>query len=409
MARKSKIKLSRFTYPNGTRSWRVSGSVDGKQVRKTFLSKEEAEGYKQELEIKLLNGPENGRHMWVKITPEEHDDAFAALRLLKEEKSPRSLVYVVQHFLETHKEVDESTKLGDAANQYIDAREKDCNSGALRETTFRKQTNTIKRFSKEIGPEVPIGRVDHRVVETFLAGMAGGAPKPKSWNLVRGELSHFFKWALSQDMIAEDPILKVEIKKTTNNKGLISTLSAADAAELMAWLEENPKSNPGVLVPFFALALFTGIRPQGEISRLTQDLINTRNGILHITQQVSKTGFPRRPYIQPNLALWLERYPPSNPIIAPRDSKLYLKPLKERFSLEHDVLRHTYISMLVGSFRSIGDAALQAGNSEAVIKNHYLDLKTVEEADAFWRIVPKGMSLPPLEKDGHESRFVIGN
>lgn len=54
--------------------------------------------------------------------------------------------------------------------------------------------------------------------------------------------------------------------------------------------------------------------------------------------------------------------------------------------------------MTVGAFRSVGDAALQAGNSEAVIRKHYLDLKSVEEADRFWRIVPKEETLPELEK-----------
>ena len=56
---------------------------------------------------------------------------------------------------------------------------------------------------------------------------------------------------------------------------------------------------------------------------------------------------------------------------------------KER-KVSHNVLRHTYISMTVESFRSVGDAALQAGNSESVIRKYYLDLVTKEEADHFW-------------------------
>jgi hypothetical protein len=65
-------------------------------------------------------------------------------------------------------------------------------------------------------------------------------------------------------------------------------------------------------------------------------------------------------------------------------------------------MRHTYISMTIGAFRSVGDAALQAGNSEAVIRKHYLDLKSVEEADEFWHIVPEGTALPTemVKKDG---------
>jgi len=36
----------------------------------------------------------------------------------------------------------------------------------------------------------------------------------------------------------------------------------------------------------------------------------------------------------------------------------------------------------------MGDTALQAGNSEAIIKKHYLNLVTPEGADTFWKIVP---------------------
>ena len=68
-------------------------------------------------------------------------------------------------------------------------------------------------------------------------------------------------------------------------------------------------------------------------------------------------------------------------------------------------MRHTFISMTVGAFRSVGDASLQAGNSEAVIRKHYLDLKSVEEADVFWGIVPAGEELPEMEKK--DGRYVV--
>ena len=61
----------------------------------------------------------------------------------------------------------------------------------------------------------------------------------------------------------------------------------------------------------------------------------------------------------------------------------------EKFDLTHDVMHHTFISMFVAKFRSVGEAALQAGNSEAIIRKHYLDLKTEEEAAEFARIIPK--------------------
>jgi hypothetical protein len=45
--------------------------------------------------------------------------------------------------------------------------------------------------------------------------------------------------------------------------------------------------------------------------------------------------------------------------------------------------------MFVAKFRSLGEAALQAGNSESIIRRHYLDLKTTVEAEAFFGIRPQ--------------------
>jgi hypothetical protein len=61
----------------------------------------------------------------------------------------------------------------------------------------------------------------------------------------------------------------------------------------------------------------------------------------------------------------------------------------KQFGLTHDVMRHTFISMFVAKFRSIGEAAIQAGNSEGIIRRHYLDLKSAGEAEAYWSILPQ--------------------
>jgi hypothetical protein len=50
--------------------------------------------------------------------------------------------------------------------------------------------------------------------------------------------------------------------------------------------------------------------------------------------------------------------------------------------------RYSFISYHVAAHRSLGDAALQAGNSESIIKCHYLNLHPREEGGQFFRIVP---------------------
>jgi hypothetical protein len=82
-------------------------------------------------------------------------------------------------------------------------------------------------------------------------------------------------------------------------------------------------------------------------------------------------------------------YPPEKfPIIVGNFQKRRQK-FRDRFKLTHDVLRHTFISMFVAKVRSIGEAAIQAGNSESIIRKHYFDLKSLSEADEFFGILPQ--------------------
>jgi integrase len=126
--------------------------------------------------------------------------------------------------------------------------------------------------------------------------------------------------------------------------------------------------------------------------------VNLETGLIHISADVSKVREPRRIAIQPNLAAWLRAYPLKKfPIVVGNFQKRRAK-FKDRFNLTHDVLRHTFISMFVAKFRSIGEAAIQAGNSESVIRRHYLDLKNKEEGEQFFGILPRHASAHGLEE-----------
>jgi hypothetical protein len=101
--------------------------------------------------------------------------------------------------------------------------------------------------------------------------------------------------------------------------------------------------------------------------------------------------------IQPNLAAWLRAYPLDRFPIIPANLQHTRAAVAKAFDLSHDIMRHTFISMHVGNFRSMGEAALQAGNSESIIRKHYLDLKTKEEAERFFAIMP-AQAAPSAER-----------
>ena len=148
----------------------------------------------------------------------------------------------------------------------------------------------------------------------------------------------------------------------------------------------------GRLVPYFVLCLFAGIRPclrHGEASKIKPEHIRLDTDVIHVEPEVSKTGMKRNVTIQSNLAAWLKAYPVDKIPIVPPNMQHMRAAIAKRFGLSHDVMRHTFISMFVAKFRSMGEAALQAGNSETIIRKHYLDLKSKEEAELFFGILPK--------------------
>ena len=138
--------------------------------------------------------------------------------------------------------------------------------------------------------------------------------------------------------------------------------------------------------------------PHGEITKVKPGAVNLEAGVIKISAEVSKVREPREVVIQPNLAAWLRAYPLDKFPIVLGNFKKRRQKFAQQFNLTHDVLRHTFISMFVAKFRSLGEAAIQAGNSEAIIRKHYLDLKTAAEAEKFWSIVPKhaaaGTAIP---------------
>jgi hypothetical protein len=153
----------------------------------------------------------------------------------------------------------------------------------------------------------------------------------------------------------------------------------------------------GALVRYLALALFAGIRPggnkDGELRKLADhpELIDLKKGVIEIPGTIAKTRKKRLINIRPNLRKWLEATE-GKPVLPKNQSRL-LKTFRKKHGLSHDELRHSFISFHVGAFRSIGDAALEAGNSETTIKKHYLNIPTEEQGKAFWRIAPKAARL----------------
>jgi hypothetical protein len=381
-----KLTANGYTYLQ----WKVEGRMNRVRIRRHFSSKEEAEGFRQIKEIEAINRSDELRPSVTHLTTDELRQAEAAFRRL----DGKSLEAAVEWFLSTHRDTLSTKTVAEVYEEFLTER-----ADHVRPNTLSDYRGSLKAFAAYVeGRQLPA--ITSTEVEAFLKSRN---LKSKSWNNTRADLNGFFAWCLKapRKWIASNPVQEVATFNVART--LPEIITVAKAVELMEFLEsfvghEVEPLPPGFLVPYFALALFAGIRPAfsgGELVRLANLPSLERHfdlgaGVIRITPEIAKTNDLRQITIQPNLAAWLNRYPPSRFPIFPPLADDQIVHVRKKFSLGHDVLRHTFISMHVARFRSMADTALQAGNSESMIKKHYLNLVTPKDAEKFWAIVPKG-------------------
>ncbi len=373
-----------FTYP----TYQVVGYLEGQRVRKRFKSLEEAAGEKSRLEIAAANADGGVRSVHTRLSTDQVAEAEACVRRL----GGRSLTLAVDWFLENYRPPCAEKPLSEAVTDFVTSR------AEQGEAVHR---DDVECKLKAFGRKFPNQRVHEIGTADVLQYLTRSGWAPKTQNNIRGILHTFFsfcaddarRWATSNPVKA--------VPKLDVPRGLPEIMSADRITELFTFLETytgSPRKpqKPGFLVPYFALATFAGMRPAvptGEIWKLghvrdLKRLVDLDVGVIRVTPDVAKTDSIRQIKVRPNLAAWLKRYPLGEfPIVMPGMQGL-VSEVRKKFAIGDDVLRHTFISMHVAKWRSLGEAALEAGNSEGIIKKHYLNLVGESEADRFWEIRP---------------------
>ena len=379
----TEFAVRRFENRNGVTSWRVAGLLHGVRIRKNFKTKEAAAAEKAMLEIGALQATAGMRAATTFLSDAKLREAEDAFRRL--DARPRSLLFYLDYALANYREPDQQKPLADAVAEYYATKKTAHERTLLSMRQLRSIENELNIFKARF----PKALVSEFTAAKLVPYLERGKPSLKTYNNRRGLLSTFFKFAFQKDWILVNPVEKTPHHRINHRRGSATTITAEHAAKLMAYLEtfEN-----GKLVPYFALCLFAGIRPCvrfGEITKLQAASVRLDTGAIHIEPEVSKVRMKRLVTIQPNLAAWLRAYPLDRCPIIPANSMNTHRKICTQFGLTHDVLRHTFISMFVGKFRSMGEAALQAGNSDSIIRKHYLDLKSMGEAEQFFSIMPK--------------------
>jgi integrase len=335
-------------------------------------------------EIERLSAGAAMRPKITRLTTSQLAQAEAALEILA--PLGLGLIEAAQFIVRTYRGPAIKKPLNEAIAEFLRSKE-----GTIGQRQMENYTQVTAHFLRHTG-NIELGQIDNRIVEDWLGKMQLQAPK--TWNYYRDTLSGLFAFCCEKNRqwLQENPV--DSIKRLKVNRGLPERLDVDRCEQLMRFVE---KDHPDWTV-FFALALFAGIRPDlrtGELADLAQ--VCRKEGVaryfrettIYISENVAKEGIARQVPISPNLAAWLAVRTVTPDLICPGFGKAWeYRIIRKAMALSHDVLRHTAISAHVAKNRSLADAAIVFGNSETIIRRHYLNSMPMEEADRFYRIRP---------------------
>ena len=383
-----KYKKRGITYPcYFVRGWKV----DGKWQRLQFANEQEAEAKAAEINVNLHNEGEKQALVLTSLTQQQIAEAEDAFRELK---GVYSLSEVTEFFLKHNRAPGFAISLLDGMDIYLEQKEHE----GVRKKSRDNVKSVISTFARATdNPNVHT--VTEESVKHHLKSLRArdgiSRAKRATWNNHRNELCSFFKWAGEKDKTTNRPWLfhnpvetstRYSSKRLAEDRDDICISSLETVRDLMTYAM-NYKD--GKLAKLFALIYFAGLRPDyedGEISKLKTGSIDLEGGRIAVPSDISKTKFERPVTIMPNLRAWLEAYA-DMPIIPVNAKNLYPH-VRREFGLQQDETRHSFISYHVALYRSLAHTALQAGNSESMIKRHYLTFPTHEEGEQFFSIVP---------------------
>ena len=197
---------------------------------------------------------------------------------------------------------------------------------------------------------------------------------PLQRNKARLILSGVFSTAVRRGWCAENPVRKVQPERIEEKR--IGILSHEEIERLMSTAAAYAG---GVCLAAVAIMLLAGVRPH-ECERLRWGDVRLEGGVIIISPQHSKTGGARSVTIHPPLARILRRLQKADHqrICPPNWRKLWagLHKAAGFTPWQPDVLRHTFATHHLSTFRSYAELQLEMGHrSAALLRTRYVAME----------------------------------
>lgn len=241
----------------------------------------------------------------------------------------------------------------------------------------RTEIGRVLELAKEAMGALLAASVNPTDCQAFIASAGTGFYVQRKTRAILGSV---FSNAMQLGWLTFNPASRLRLARQPH-KDTIAIFTPVDAAE---WIRCVATKSPSCLAGW-AIALFAGLRA-AEVRRL--DWSEVKNGRIEVTAQKSKTRTRRLVDIQPNLAGILAPLAEKEGRVYPLNPERPLAWAQREYGrkLPRNGARHSFVSYHLALFGDVKLTAMQAGHSEAVLFQHYRELVTKEEAEAYFGI-----------------------
>jgi integrase len=355
--------------------WVVRGREKGRWVRKFFGTKVEAESYANLKNTDLLNLGVEGKEfpLELRVMASECERDLAPFG-----KTIRDAVnYYLPHLRRDSQARPVEVVVAEAlASKTADG---------LKKPTLIEFEHRAGHFGKAF-PARDIGSITQEEIEEWLRTTF---VHRVTRNNNRKTVVNLFNFAASKGYVARNPASG--IGKAREERVEIGILTPAQVSNLLT------SATPEIL-PYFAIAVFAGIRPEELAPPLKSDArvewsdVKWAQGIIRVRAEVSKVGKARNVKIEPALGKWLETYRLKKGPIAPANWRKLFRATRTAAKIEawpDDCLRHSFATYWLQVHRDAPALALEMGNSVDIILERYSKvLDDPQDAEKFWAIMP---------------------
>ena len=262
-----------------------------------------------------------------------------------------------------------------------------------RPKTFKGRRDYLRPFAKAFG-DVPLGRLTRADCRGWILEKDLTVSKSEHRHKA---LSALLRYCVRREWLRANPMDGLE-KPRPDRPEEVRIFSVKEAQRLLRAAEKvSPR-----MVPFYAIGLFAGLRPERELPGLEGRDVDLKGGEIYVRRKLAKTGNERMVPISGNLRAWLERYPVGERVgWSGTEHKRVLKAAKLAWS--QDVMRHTRASFRLAQTRDAVRTADEMGHEVATLKRHYANRRIPsEEVEKFWKIAPKRTAKPKARRKNRQ-------